>query len=103
MPIVDFSAGLKAGANVTAGPELDLATKIVFPHLERLALDCSNCGGRAFAVAVSPLRGEVKTAATIQAIACVRCGGTINVLDGIVHGRESTPLIKPAPGGAAGS
>jgi len=96
MPIVDFSAGLKAGADVKAGPELELATKIVFPHLERLLLDCSNCGGRAFAVVVSPLRGEVKTAAIIQTIACTKCGGTITVLDGIVHGRESTPLIRPA-------
>ena len=95
MPIVDFSAGLAAGANVKAGPELALATKIVFPHLERLTLNCSNCGGRAFAVTVSPLRGELKIAATIQTIACLRCGGAINVLDGIVHGRESVPLIKP--------
>jgi hypothetical protein len=93
--IVDFSAGLAAGAEVTAGPSSRLARSIVFPHLERLALDCGNCGFLAFRIVVSPLKGETGAAAIVQEIRCARCATRFLLHDGILAGHQKQPIARP--------
>lgn len=95
--IIDFSAGMKAGAEmkVEAGTPALLARNILIPHLERIPLDCGNCGFLVFVVMVSPLKGEVGAAAVLQEIQCAKCGARFRVHDGVIGGHQKEPIATP--------
>lgn len=91
MADVSFKAGLNGGAKVDVA-QAKLITSIFQPHLERLLLDCANCGGQNWRVVVSPLKNEHDGAAVIQTIACAKCFSTTNVLDGMLPGVRANPI-----------
>ena len=76
-------------------PPAILAHNILVPHLERMPLDCGNCGFLAFVVTVSPLKGEVGAAAILQEIQCAKCGARFRIHDGVVGGHQKEPAAKP--------
>ena len=93
MPDVNFKAGLKGNAAVEVAPEKARLIKSIWqPHLERLLLDCQNCGGRDWRIVVSPLKNEHDGSAVIQDIACAKCFSRTNVLDGMLPGVRSNPI-----------
>ena len=91
MPDIHFGATLRGSAAINQ-PEKKLITGLFTPQLERLLLDCGNCGAKDWRIVVSPLKGEHDGAAVIQDITCGQCFTRVNVLDGILGGARANPI-----------